>query len=205
MVKQYYNGSSRNIMEGLVLESSGSGHCPVTGCYEQSNEPSGFIKSWDILEQLSMCKLSKQGCALWSWRDLLVVACVFFFLYFISFRLVGSLSVFLLPFLMLSSLQCIFFYIFYFPFNCNFSSVLFLSIPLLARSTPCIISYCMVTWHSDAIVIINNGLETPLKDEECSYALLVCLIFHQCAFFIMFIFYYIAPYCRALAQRFLVI
>jgi hypothetical protein len=50
-------------MEGPVLVSSGSGCCSLTGSYEQSNEPSGFINYWDILEKLCVCKLSKQGFA----------------------------------------------------------------------------------------------------------------------------------------------
>jgi hypothetical protein len=34
------------------LDRSGSGYGPVEGSCERGNDPSGFIKRWEVLEQL---------------------------------------------------------------------------------------------------------------------------------------------------------
>jgi hypothetical protein len=130
----------------------------VSGSYEHCNVPSGFIKCRNILEWLGVCKLFKHILSLNVPSFLQTYS-----LFYISFRfaLIGTLFSF---FRYLSALlSSVHFLYFIFPFNRNFSSVLFLSIPLLTRSVPCNVSYLTVMRHSDAIVTINNGLETPLR------------------------------------------
>lgn len=38
-----------------VLDVAGPGHCPVAGCFEHNNEPSGHIEGMGYPDQLSDC------------------------------------------------------------------------------------------------------------------------------------------------------
>jgi hypothetical protein len=51
-------------MGWYALDSSGSR--PVVGSCEYGNEPSGWIKCWEILEWLGDWRLLKKGSAPWS-------------------------------------------------------------------------------------------------------------------------------------------
>jgi hypothetical protein len=46
------------------LDSSGSGRVPMAGSSEYINEPLGFIKGEELLDELSDCQLLKD-CAPW--------------------------------------------------------------------------------------------------------------------------------------------
>jgi hypothetical protein len=45
------------------LDRSGSGQGPVEGSCEHGDEPSGFIKCWDVLEWLHNWRLLRKGSA----------------------------------------------------------------------------------------------------------------------------------------------
>jgi hypothetical protein len=45
------------------LDWSGSGKRLLEGCCEHGNEPSGFIKFWEVLEQRHNWQLLKKGTA----------------------------------------------------------------------------------------------------------------------------------------------
>jgi hypothetical protein len=53
----------RNRMGWYGLDTSGSGYGPVEVSCEHGNEPSGSIKCWIILEQLSDWRLLKKDSA----------------------------------------------------------------------------------------------------------------------------------------------
>jgi hypothetical protein len=38
----------------------------VAGPYDHGNEPSGYIKGWELLGELSHCHSLKKDCASWS-------------------------------------------------------------------------------------------------------------------------------------------
>jgi hypothetical protein len=42
------------------MDLTGSGYGPIAGFCEHGNEPSGYIKGWELLDQLSDCEVLKE-------------------------------------------------------------------------------------------------------------------------------------------------